>query len=119
MNRKYVLKQIVKEATLPSTEVFPIPSPPVCVLHEKSLNLLPFSQAGVIFSQDFLDSIPHIRYSYIMNHDVSVQAARVMWRAFSFSKSRARWFVGQSVWRRWSGASSNKGLLRTQADVSN
>ncbi len=72
-----------------------------------------------MFSQDFLDSIPHFCDPYTMRDDVSVQVGRTMWRAFSFSKSRASWFVGHGVWRRWSGASSNKGLLRTQADVSN
>ena len=100
MNRRIVLKQAVKEATLLSTEVFPTPSFPVRSQHGKSLNFFPFSQTVVMFSQDCLDKSSHIHYSSPMNDEVIGQTARTLWRAFSFSKHRARCLVGRRVWRR-------------------
>jgi hypothetical protein len=100
MTKRIVLKQAVKAATLLSTEVFPSPSPLVCAQHGKSLNFLPFSQIGVMFSQDFLDKSSHRHYSFSMNDEVIGQTARTLWRAFSFSKSRARCLVERRVWRR-------------------
>ena len=103
----------IVEADRPTVEAFTAPSPPVWSRHDICPFFLPFPPTNLLFSEDFLDSILHIRSPYTTREEVSVQGAGRARRAFSFSKHHARRILDTGQGQRWVEDSSNKGMERT------